>query len=590
MRLAYSYMRFSTPRQQWGDSKPRQLDATDKFCTRHKLTLDTTLTLHDFGMSGFRGQNLVEGGLGIFLEAIKQGRVKKGGVLIVENIDRFSRADPLDALDVFRKIIRAGVAIATTATDSIVDQVELNKNPHILMMIVGELIRAHKESERKSEFGKASWSRKRTNKARKLTARCPQWLKLSADKTTFEQIPDRVKLVQLIFDQIIIEGVTKLVKFLNKEKVPTFGRGKAWGRSSVMKIIHSRAVLGEYQPHELHFEGFKKTRKPVGPSLPNYYPAVVDEDTFYKAQNALESRLTQRGVTGKRIANLFTGLIVDGRDKRGMNLVKKGFTKLVNVGAIRGEEGTVYKSFLYDLFEKAILTDMAEITVRDLIPATEKKDTTERERLEVQLTTVTGKIARLKARIREEDDTDALADVILTLARDEKALKAQIERARQEESSTVADNLTDAQSILELMRADTTLDTRKRLKAKIRLLIDKIYVVVFDESIEDFGRKGRSKTFRFADIQVVYKTGEMRRLIAEEKTGFILSGGIKTDKTHVDLRNYGNWYEDDSHQMAKAFKLCCMAMLMERLDRKEHFMRLWGELCQLAKKSKPKAS
>jgi hypothetical protein len=489
---------------------------------------------------------------------------------------------------VFRKIIRAGVAIATTSTDSIVDEAELNKNPHILMMIVGELIRGHKESERKSEFGKASWSRKRTNTARKLTARCPQWLRLSADKTHFEEIPERVRIVQMILAFLVTEGVTRLVKFLNKEKVPTFGRGKAWGRSSVMKIVHNRAVLGEYQPHELHFEGFKKTRKPVGPPLPDYYPAIVDEGTFYKAQKALESRLTQRGNTGKRIANLFTGLIIDARDGRKMNLVTKGFTKLVNVGAARGEAGAVYRSFLYDLFETAILRDMSEVTVRDLVPAPEK-DTTERERLEGQLATVTGKIARLKARIRDEDDTDALADVILTLSRDEKELKALIERARKEESSTVADNLADAQTILELMRSDATLDIRKRLKAKIRLLIETVYVVVFDESIDDFGRKGRSKTFRFADIQVVYKTGEMRRVIAEEKTRFVFSAS-KSDKTHVDLREYRNWYENDKHPMARAFKLCCMAMLMEHLKKKAHFMRIWEELCRLAKQIKKSAS
>ena len=71
----------------------------------------------------------------------------------------------------------------------------------------------------------------------------------------------------------------------------------------------------------------------------------------------------------------------------------------------------------------AILRDMSEITVRDLVPASDKKDSTERERLEVQLTTVTGKIARLKARITDEDDTDALADVILSLSGDEKALR-----------------------------------------------------------------------------------------------------------------------------------------------------------------------
>ncbi len=143
------------------------------------------------------------------------------------------------------------------------------------------------------------------------------------------------------------------------------------------------------------------------------------------------------------------------------------------------------------------------------------------------------------------------------------------------------DDLQEAQSVLQLMEQDSTDEIRTRIKAKIRLLIDRIYVVVFDESVPDFGRKGRSKTFRFCDVQIVYKTGEVRRVICEEKTGFIFSGSSKVQKTHVDLRNYRNWYEKGNHQLAQVFKLCCMGMLMEYLGRKDQFMRIWRELRQI---------
>src|SRR5262249_22156741 len=159
----------------------------------------------------------------------------------------------------------------------------------------------------KSEFGRASWTRKRQQTAKKLTARCPYWLKLSADKLQFEPIPERIRIVQMIFNFIAVEGVGKVVKFLNMAKVAPFGRGKAWAHSALLKLVRNRAVLGEYQPHQLHFEGFRKTRRPIGPPSQNYFPAIVDESTFYKAQNALESRRLQRGRVGNGIANIFTG-------------------------------------------------------------------------------------------------------------------------------------------------------------------------------------------------------------------------------------------------------------------------------------------
>lgn len=49
-KLAYSYLRFSTPGQTGGDSRRRQLDLTVSYVARHVLVLDAGLSFRDLGM------------------------------------------------------------------------------------------------------------------------------------------------------------------------------------------------------------------------------------------------------------------------------------------------------------------------------------------------------------------------------------------------------------------------------------------------------------------------------------------------------------------------------------------------------------
>src|SRR5208283_4398035 len=67
MKTAYSYVRFSTPQQLFGDSLRRQVEAAEQFCKQNGYNLDRTLTLHDKGISAFRGANIEIGRLGVFL-------------------------------------------------------------------------------------------------------------------------------------------------------------------------------------------------------------------------------------------------------------------------------------------------------------------------------------------------------------------------------------------------------------------------------------------------------------------------------------------------------------------------------------------
>ncbi len=78
---AYSYLRFSTPDQQKGDSKRRQIELVRRYADTHGLDLDAVLTFHDLGVSAYRGKNR-DAALGAFISAAEDGRVKKGAFLL----------------------------------------------------------------------------------------------------------------------------------------------------------------------------------------------------------------------------------------------------------------------------------------------------------------------------------------------------------------------------------------------------------------------------------------------------------------------------------------------------------------------------
>lgn len=59
--IAYSYIRFSRPEQIRGNSLTRQQEMSYEYCKANDLTLDTSLSLYDKGISAYKGGNAEEG-------------------------------------------------------------------------------------------------------------------------------------------------------------------------------------------------------------------------------------------------------------------------------------------------------------------------------------------------------------------------------------------------------------------------------------------------------------------------------------------------------------------------------------------------
>lgn len=112
--------------------------------------------------------------------------------------------------------------------------------------------------------------------------------------------PERAAVVILIFERLAGGGwsLRRLVRWLNAEKIPS-PRGKVggWNISYMGKLVRNTAYIG--------------VGRMLGEEVP--FPALIDEQTFYRAHAAIEQnkRLSRRN--NHRFDYLIRGLAVCGR-------------------------------------------------------------------------------------------------------------------------------------------------------------------------------------------------------------------------------------------------------------------------------------
>lgn len=376
---AYSYLRFSTPEQEKGDSLRRQTTLAREYAQRSGLELDATLTFRDLGVSAFHGRNVEAGHLGEFLQAVKAGIVARGSYLLVESLDRISRRAARKALRALEDICDEGITVVTLADGREYTRDNLDNDPTSLLMSILIFMRANEESETKARRLRAAWKQKRaTAKERKLTAACPAWLRLNGDRTHFEVIEKRAAVVRRIFALTLKgEGQHAIAQRLNNEKVPPFRGGRFWHRSYIVKLLGNPAVIGTYVPHTQEHHGGKKIRKPQEPIL-NYYPAIVRKEVFQRVQTLRNN--PQRGKHAHTpISNILGGIARCSKCGSSMTLTNKGegWRYYVCTKAKAGA-GCTYRTVRYQDVERAIIEGHDEI-IAECPSATQEGRKLERE-------------------------------------------------------------------------------------------------------------------------------------------------------------------------------------------------------------------
>ncbi|MES2786149.1 MAG: recombinase family protein [Pseudomonadota bacterium] len=329
MIKAYSYVRFSSPEQAKGRSQARQLESCEAYCKKHGLALATDAdgTFLDRGLSAYKSEHVGDKGqLKRFIDKVEDGSIEAGSYLIIESLDRLGREEVNEAYDRLRDLLKRGIKVVTLADERV-----YTKDAGLIEMIVSILVmsRANEESRTKSaRVGDAM--RKKQDNARlnktPMGKQAPKWLQVSADG--FSVNAERAAVVERIFEMAINGyGKTATAKALNAESIPAFksslAKPVAWGTSSIDKVLKNRATLGEYQMYSVQGSADGK-RMPRGEPVPDYFPRIIDETTFYAAQAAVNQRRLFKSTKQSKNFNLWSGLAFCRECKSPLHLVNKG--------------------------------------------------------------------------------------------------------------------------------------------------------------------------------------------------------------------------------------------------------------------------
>ena len=200
----FSYLRFSDPRQATGSSADRQLNYAQRWAADKGLTLDESLSLRDEGLSAYHEHHVKQGALGVFLRAIEEGRIAEGSFLIVEGLDRLSRAEPIQAQAQLAQIINAGITVVTASDGREYNRAGLKAQPMDLVYSLLVMIRAHEESDTKSKRVKAAIRRQCENwiagtyRGLIRNGKDPAWLRW--DGNQWHMIPERVEAARAVIE------------------------------------------------------------------------------------------------------------------------------------------------------------------------------------------------------------------------------------------------------------------------------------------------------------------------------------------------------------------------------------------------------
>jgi DNA invertase Pin-like site-specific DNA recombinase len=284
----YSYIRFSTAEQAEGSSSTRQAEYAARYAAENGLALDESLSMRDEGLSAYHQTHIKKGALGVFLRAVEDGLVPEGSTLIIEALDRLSRAEPIVSQALLSQIVNAGITVITASDGKRYDRESLKANPMDLVYSLLVLIRAHEESDTKSKRVNAAiriacedWVSGK-KRAHIRNGKAPQWYRETGNTegALYEVIPERVEALRLAL-KMYIEGygVQQIETRLRNSDLRY--TDKPMQKMHFHKIV-KRDDLAGIKIIKVAGEEYR---------LEDYYPRILDDAEYQLLQGRLRSKI-----------------------------------------------------------------------------------------------------------------------------------------------------------------------------------------------------------------------------------------------------------------------------------------------------------
>ncbi|WP_233867260.1 recombinase family protein [Paraburkholderia adhaesiva] len=547
----YSYLRFSDPKQANGTSAARQMEYASRWAADHDLTLDASFTLRDEGLSAYRQRHVKQGALGTFLRAVEEGRIPAGSVLIVEGLDRLSRAEPLIAQGQLAQIINGNVTVVTACDNREYNARTLKAQPMDLVYSLLVMIRAHEESETKSQRVRAA-----------IRRRCEGWVNGDLrtvfagghDPRWIEWVPEKgyvlVERHATVIRSVIGYyrqgyGTTKIMQIAGPQALLAEAGVSAAPR--IHRIMENRALIGE------------KTLMVDGKSyvLKDYYPALLTEAEFAELQHMMRQRGRRAGkgeipgiVTGLRIAHCgycggpMTAQNSNKRNRQANGLPQDGHRRIICSGHLKADRCDAGSCSIVPI-ERALMNYCADqMNLDALLKGSDR------------ISPLAGKLALARERVaKTQAQIDRLTEALLedeaaapaSFTRKARQLEAQLV-VEQEAVATLEHELattrksavpTAAKAWANLVKGVEMLDAGARLQAR-QLVADTFERIAIYH--HGFRRQAGSPTI---DMLLVSKAGVSRLLHVDRKTGAWRAGSA------VNLRAVLNGHIDRSDETVK---------------------------------------
>jgi hypothetical protein len=354
--------------------------------------------------------------------------------------------------------------------------------------------------------------------AQLLTRMLPAWLQEQNGRAV--PVPERARAVRRVFALAAAGyGSKRTVVRLKAEGVPAFGAH--WTRGYVTALLSDRRTLGEYQPR------VKRTGKPDGAAIPDYYPAVVSEEEWLAAGAARAQRRRKRGRVS-RLVNLFAGLITSARDGESYYAASRkdgsGFRHvLINFASAEGRAPCY--AFPMASFEPAVLSLLAEVDPREVLGQEEAPD--KALTLAGELAATEGELAAAVAFMEANGFSPAIGKRVQELEAKKAGQAAQLTEAKQEAAHPLSAAWGETRSLLETLEgAADPADARTRLQAALRRIVSGMWLLVV--------RKGHD---RVAALQIHFAGDGVRQYVIYHKP---TTAGQSQGK--VTWRREGGWW------------------------------------------------
>lgn len=483
MALVFSYIRFSSKRQELGDSLRRQLEHADAWMSRHPEHTLSPLQFRDLGIPSHKGQNLKKGALRRFMDAIEHGRVPPGSILLIEAVDRLSRAGLDEGRELISAILKAGVTIVSLIPAEMVIRPGDTNNIAQVTLITMTLYLGWLESAQKSERVGRYWAGVRAKFAAgdttPIDTKRPSWIDWDkvAKKFTLNAGAEAVRHVY----RRTAEGAGRvpILRELQKDFAP-IGRSRKWNQSWINAVLADRTVVGERVPHRFDSEG---NLVPAGEAVVGYYPAAVTETEWAEAQRGRRLRAKRVGREANGHVNLFKGIIKNANDSCPMHIQSspdgRGGRQLryVSYASKRHEAGADRVSVAVADVERHVLGVLAEIDP-SLLEA--KAGTAEalRQR-EAVLAALDERIAELEAEMGSAGGRPVrgLAKALEKLEADREAEAREVERLKlQAHADSPLPHCREVLRMLEDAPPEKLQDLRVRLRGLVAELVSVIWV------------------------------------------------------------------------------------------------------------------